>query len=193
MQKITAGSHPYRREDGIALVEIRLHALQQLYASLDPAPFRERDLDPAAEQYVIDSIAELRSGDPLKLVIHLPASEVTETARIETPHSVRLYFSYRLAMIQRERRALLRNGWLSLLIGIVFLFVCIAARELLMRMWQGPLPRILSEGLLIIGWVAMWRPLQIFLYDWWPLRRRARLYQRASALPIELLPVEGRP
>jgi hypothetical protein len=185
----TAGSHPYRREDGWALVEIRLHALQQLYASLDPAPFRERDLDPDAEAYVIDCIAELRPEDEVKLVIHLPAAELTETVRMETPHSVGHYFAYRLAMIERERRALLRNGWLSLMIGVGFLFACIAARELLSGFWQGPLPRILSEGLLIMGWVAMWRPLQIFLYDWWPLRRRAHLYQRAHALPIELRPV----
>jgi len=32
------------------------------------------------------------------------------------------------------------------------------------------------EGLTIIGWVAMWRPIEIFLYDWWPIDHRRRVY-----------------
>jgi hypothetical protein len=38
--------------------------------------------------------------------------------------------------------------------------------------------------MLIAGWVAMWRPLQIFLYDWWPLRRRNRVFGKLSAMPV---------
>jgi hypothetical protein len=37
--------------------------------------------------------------------------------------------------------------------------------------------RVLKESLLIGGWVAMWRPMQVFLYDWWPLVRRGRIYR----------------
>jgi hypothetical protein len=32
----------------------------------------------------------------------------------------------------------------------------------------------------------MWRPLEIFLYDWWPLRRMVRLYRKLAAMPTEL-------
>ena len=45
---------------------------------------------------------------------------------------------------------------------------------------------ILKEGLLIVGWVAMWRPLEIFLYDWWPIRRFALLYEKLSITPVNL-------
>jgi hypothetical protein len=34
---------------------------------------------------------------------------------------------------------------------------------------------IIRESLLIGGWVAMWRPMEILLYDWWPIRAEARL------------------
>jgi hypothetical protein len=45
---------------------------------------------------------------------------------------------------------------------------------------------ILKESVLILGWVANWRPLEIFLYDWWPLARRRDLYLRLAAARVEL-------
>ena len=40
---------------------------------------------------------------------------------------------------------------------------------------------------MIAGWVAMWRPMQIYLYDWWPLLRRSRTYAKLSQMPVELV------
>jgi hypothetical protein len=43
---------------------------------------------------------------------------------------------------------------------------------------------LVRESLLIGGWVAMWKPLETFLYDWWPIRAEARLYDRLAEMPI---------
>jgi hypothetical protein len=45
---------------------------------------------------------------------------------------------------------------------------------------------IIEEGFLISGWVAMWRPIQVFLYDWWPIRRRRRIYEKLAQIPVAL-------
>ena len=50
----------------------------------------------------------------------------------------------------------------------------------------GAVSRIAEESLLIAGWVAMWRPLEIFLYDWWPIRAEARLLERLARMPTHL-------
>lgn len=34
--------------------------------------------------------------------------------------------------------------------------------------------------------VANWRPIEIFLYDWWPLARRRDLFRRLAAAKVEL-------
>ncbi len=44
--------------------------------------------------------------------------------------------------------------------------------------------RMLEESLIIVGWVANWRPLEIYLYDWVPIRRRINLYRRITAAPV---------
>jgi len=45
---------------------------------------------------------------------------------------------------------------------------------------------IVAEGLLIVGWVAMWGPLDIFLYGWWPIRSRYKLFDRLARIDVEM-------
>lgn len=56
----------------------------------------------------------------------------------------------------------------------------------LLRGQAGTLPIVLREGLIIAGWVAMWRPMEIFLYEWWPLLRKGHLYQKLSRMHVEV-------
>jgi hypothetical protein len=32
----------------------------------------------------------------------------------------------------------------------------------------------------------MWRPLEVFLYDWWPIRAEGRLLERLSGIPVRI-------
>jgi hypothetical protein len=77
----------------------------------------------------------------------------------------------------------MRIGAASLAIGLLFLFACLVAREVVARI-AGAAAAIVAEGLLIMGWVAMWRPLEILLYDWWPIWRQRRLYRALKDMPI---------
>ena len=45
---------------------------------------------------------------------------------------------------------------------------------------------ILREGLVITGWVAMWRPLEVLLYDWWPLVQTRKHIARILAAQIDV-------
>ena len=43
---------------------------------------------------------------------------------------------------------------------------------------------IVAEGMFIIGWVAMWRPLEIFLYEWVPIRGRCHTLEKLSKMQV---------
>lgn len=32
----------------------------------------------------------------------------------------------------------------------------------------------------------MWRPMEVFLYDWWPIRREAKFQDRLAAMPVQI-------
>jgi predicted membrane protein len=96
------------------------------------------------------------------------------------------YFAYRAKLNRFEFRHLLKQGRTSLIIGLAFLGACLLTREFFLRQPQNQLSIFLRESLLIAGWVAMWRPMQIFLYDWWPLRPMGRLYEKMSRMRVEV-------
>jgi hypothetical protein len=47
---------------------------------------------------------------------------------------------------------------------------------------------LLRECVLIGGWVAMWRPLEIFLYDWWPILGERRIHDGLSRMQVRIAP-----
>jgi hypothetical protein len=72
-------------------------------------------------------------------------------------------------------------------IALAFVALTITATRLAAASWLlTGFGRILDESLLIVGWVAMWRPLEIFLYDWWPIRAEARLFERLATMPVRV-------
>ena len=181
-------SFHYRREGSATLIEIRLAKVDQLFNSLDASPFHEQDLDKEAEEYIVDSVLDLPPETNLKLVIYLPAEALSEPRVRSTPASIHHFFSYCHLSTLRKRRLHMREGRLSLALGLTFLFACVMLRQLFFRN-SGTLPgEVLSEGLLILGWVAIWRPMEMLLYDWWPITRRGRTYRRLSEIAVELRP-----
>lgn len=172
-------------DDGVTEIEIRLSSLQQLFNSFDPSPFHDKELDPEAENYIVGSVDEFPLAQPLKLVIRLPADQVSGDDRRTVQRAIANYFTYRRQETGRRLRFQLREGRISLMIGLLFLFACVLIRQLTIGI-AGTLSQIVAEGFLILGWVAMWRPLQIFLYDWWPIRHHARLFAKLVAMPVEV-------
>jgi hypothetical protein len=172
-----------------AAIEIRLSRPHQLFNSLDPSPFRERDLDQAAEEYIVESADEYPLPRPLALIIHLPPDQASD--RPDLAEAIHNYFTYRLDEAERRLRFYFRDGRISLGVGVMFLLACIGLRQLVLALGQGLMAQIADEGLYIVGWVAMWRPLEIFLYDWRPLRHRARLYAKLARIPIVVRPTES--
>jgi len=166
-------------------IEVRLRDLSQLFNSMDPSPFIDRDLDDAAEEFIVNWARELPHKTEFELVIHLAAPPSPD--RIEgTEAAVRHYFKSRAGMKRRELRFLLRRGRVSLVIGLVFLAACLGLGEMALRAPLGTLAGFVELGLQIVGWVAMWRPLEIFLYDWWPILSDQRLLERLARMKVRL-------
>jgi hypothetical protein len=174
--------------DGCALIEVHVTDLQQMFNSFDPTPFNERDLDPKAEEFIAGWARELSTEVPLGLIIHVDKEPRPEQIKT-TQDAVRDYFGERATQTRRRLRQLFRLGRTSLLIGVVFLSVSIGIGDLVAAMLKETrFAGIARESLLIGGWVAMWRPLEVFLYDWWPIRAEARLFDRLSAMAVRVVP-----
>ena len=173
-----------KRAGAEAKIEISLSRLSQLFNSFDPSPFHERDLDPDAKEYIVGSAEEVARHAPLCLVVHLPADQLPNSAVTDLGPSIHNYFAYRAESERRRLRLLFHDGRIALATGLAFLFCCVLVRELAFSFLAGAASDIVAESLLIIGWVANWRPLEIFLYEWVPIRRRCNTLERLPKVRV---------
>jgi hypothetical protein len=169
------------------LIEVRVSELRQLFNAIDPSPFHERDLDPRAEEFIVGWSRELSADTPLGLVVHLDRAAGRADEATMLRDAVHEFFGQRASEARRSLRELFRRGRISLAIAVAFLALATAIGDAVASYFdESRLAGVLREGLLIGGWVAMWRPLEVFLYDWWPIRAEARLFDRLSAMPVRI-------
>ncbi len=170
------------------VIEIRVRELAQLFNSLDPSPFVERDLDDDAEQYIVGWAREYPARASFSILIHLPAAEAAKAASIDLAGALSNYFAGRAETHARDLRELFRTGRLYLSVGLPVLVICLGASQFVRGTWGvGPVARAIEESFIIVGWVANWKPIETFLYDWLPLVRRQRLYRRLQNAVVEIV------
>lgn len=160
-------------------IPVEVRELAQLHDSLDPSPFHERALDPKFERYLVDSAREHPPSASLVIAIRAPAELARHDRGIEA--AIRAHFGYALESAVRQDRARVRAGQAALGIGLAVLVASLALRSTLPDSGT-TLVEAVREGLLILGWVALWRPVDILLFEWWERRvERRHLHALAGA------------
>jgi hypothetical protein len=159
---------------------------------MDPSPFIEKDLDDKAEAFIVSWAQEFPANAQIKLRVHLEQWPTEGDPKELIRQAVHNHFAHLAELNRLEFKALMKQGRTSLLIGLCCLAISLVSSKMLLHAEAGTWASIVRESLTIAGWVAMWRPMQIYLYDWWPLRRRGRLYEKLSRMPVEVIQKAGR-
>lgn len=166
-------------------ISVRLPRIDELFVSFDPSPLVDRDIDNAIEEYIVDTATDSPRGSRFKLTIHLPSDARGEADAEILAKSIRNYFAFMRDREMLRVRRLLRDGRRALVVGLLFLAVCVGLGQVVAVVEKSAFGSVIREGLIIIGWVANWRPIEIFLYDWRPLARRRQVYAALADLDVE--------
>jgi hypothetical protein len=168
------------------LIEVHVTELRLLFNPIDPSPPRERDLDAKAEEFIVSWARSLRRDARLALRVDVDKQDIPAQADTVSD-ATHEFFRQRSLSASRRLSQLFRVGRTSLLIGVVFLTLAVTLAGLVGRaLGEGAFPTLIRESMVIGGWVAMWRPLEIFLYDWWPILAERKLYDRLSVMPVSV-------
>ncbi|MEQ1707715.1 MAG: hypothetical protein ABL864_05225 [Terricaulis sp.] len=171
-----------------ATIELRLEKIADLFDPFDPFPMPSRDLSKSAEDFIVGWAREMPEALALSLIVHVPEAEARGPQAPALADAIARHFNYRAERVRGDLHELIRIGRVSLMIGLGVLGLGVLGGRLVSSaLGEGPTARFFSEGLIILGWVANWRPIEIFLYDWWPLVRRRRLFERLAAAPVRVL------
>lgn len=169
----------------MAVIDLRLQSLEQLYDSFDPAPFPDKALDRRVEAYLVESAGEHAHREPLEIALHAPPELAPRLPDIADAIHAHFELAHSLAESRHRRRR--RVGRFAMLAGLLTLAAVLALRQSL-AMVPPPFGEVLSEGLLILAWVALWRPIESIGFDSWESRLERGLLRKLAEVPVRLVP-----
>ena len=167
-------------------IVLRLRGFSDLLIA-DPSPLSQGIITPEAETYIIKKAKQLSVSQPIHLVVELPGAKMKSEDEAKVGETIKSHFRNAAKIEAVEIRELLRNGYKALMMGLLVLSTCLVlAWFFAEKLSERPIPRLLQESFVILGWVSMWRPIEIFLYEWLPLLRRKNLFLRLSDAVIKI-------
>ena len=178
-----------RRDDTLEnreLIDLRITELSLLFHAMDPSPPHEKDLDPKVEEFIVSWARAAHRDSQLALQVHVDQPAMPEQVEMAR-EAIHEFFRQRSLSATRRLSQLFRVGRTSLLIGVLFLSVVVTVAGLVERaLGETQMSALIRESMVIGGWVAMWRPLEFFLYDWWPILAERKLFDRLSVMPVTI-------
>ena len=165
---------------------LELHDVDQLLIAPDSLFYGKRMLNADAEEVIIEEVTKASSNDQIHLKIHLREDEISRKDEIST--AIHQHFTYRRKKSERQLQKTLQLGWQSLLISIVFLGLLISLTLVIIKLLpEGGLSITFREILIILGWVSLWRPADLLLYEWRPFKREINLFRKLEQCKVEIV------
>jgi len=179
----------YRKEDGYILIEIKLPSVLHLFNSFDPAPFYTKELDRDASDYIVGIVRDFPLKTQFRIIVYLPADALGTQEAQKIPEAIRNHFKYMVLVQGQKLRERCIYGKFTLLVGLSFLAIAMIASQAVAETFSNyPLARLFAIALEVAGWVAMWEPVTVHLYQLWPIIKERKIYEKISRLEVEVRP-----
>jgi hypothetical protein len=167
-------------------ITLRLNDIRELFIAPEYDPFATHTLESSGLEHIAAKLKPTRLDRKLRVVIHMPQAAGNQLIN-QTRAAIERYCRVRIDENRTELASLRWQGFKALQTGVIFLTICLAlsaaagAAEFLPE----ALRDIFSEGFLIAGWVSLWHPVEILLYEWWPLWRQIHIHQHIMNMELE--------
>lgn len=166
-------------------MEIRVDDANRLFEAIDASPFGGQHLDEKIERFILHLAQEERCAK-YSLMVRMPAVAPDDNATAVAT-AIRQHFAHRAREETTRLLSLVSDGKRDAAIGFAFLFICGLIGLLALKLLPSVAGLFVEQGLLIIGWVALWRPADVFLYELRPLRRQRDLLLALSRMEVRFV------
>lgn len=166
-------------------VSLSVRSVEQIFDVRDPAPFREKDLDDNFARYLLLAIRTHPTAKQVHLDVLTPRLDNPQFTDTDLKNAIRDYFNFEVRSVSQELSLLLSDGRISLLLALAFL-ITVESIAFALPSDGGVVFSAAKQGLAIVGWVALWKPVNTFLYEWWPLVKRRKLLNILASARVRL-------
>ncbi|MET0926332.1 MAG: hypothetical protein ABWY90_03045 [Solirubrobacterales bacterium] len=162
---------------------LRLSSVDDLFEPYDARPVDERPLNYDARTELLDAWERSRDSEPEYLTLEVPEDERETTDE----QAVRTAIGTTLDAASGPLRyldPLSRSDRVAGLIGLATFFLCIVASTALDQLSESPFLQGLSQGLLLLGWVALWDPAARLVTEVMPHVFNRRRYAEFAGIDV---------
>lgn len=188
LQDFLSMRRPLKGKDGVWEITVVLSSLSGAVETAVPVPLSSMQFNADLVSYVEEQVAAIPKKEPLRIVVLCPVQDAAPEDAAVLGTILRVYLQERILKRRIEEKAALRSVLSACFWGFVFMLCCQVVR------WAADFPNhptitsTLSEGLLVLGWVALWNPYDRLLFSWWPAVKQSRLVQRIAQAQIVFPP-----
>ncbi len=167
-------------------IKVHLDNLEQFFAVPEPAPFDPLTRFASGLETIVSELKPKALIRKVRTTIILPADQLLPDTEVRLREALMRYCQYHIRQTRQDLISLRWQGIKALQNGIIFLGVCLLLSTLfenadMLPVW---LRRFGGEGFLIAGWVSLWHPIEILLYEWWPFSRQIHIYESIMRMDI---------
>jgi len=165
---------------------IRVGSIDGLFAPLDARPIVERSLDEDVRLHLLDEWENVRQARPSTLTVYAPAVERSRTDEAAVSAAVRADLR---AYTRRLRKAdpLSRRDRIAAWVGITIFLLSIVVSTLLERITSDVIVAGVSQGIVVVGWVALWVPAQRLAVDVLPHHFARKRYAEFAEIELRFV------
>jgi hypothetical protein len=170
-------------------IKLQLQNINELLRS-PGSTYRKRTLKADAEEFIVEEAEAYPRKAELNLKIYLALSEVKHKDDIAP--AIHNHFLYRRTQSKKKYKRIFQYGWRTLFIALGLLALIYFFTQITLHLMpHNRLVLFFRESFIILGWVALWRPLELLLYDWYPIKSNIRLYNRLEQSNVEVIIMES--
>jgi len=165
-------------------------AISSVDGLLDAAgsPVIQPHIHPDASAWILDEAREHPTKAGYLLEVCVPTADLARSEEVES--AIQSFFQSQAQCADREFREVLGKGLASLVRAILVVAGLVILAEFLQSLGTGRFYELLGESLVIIGWVTLWAPLDLLLFERHRIRRRRNTAQRLSTAKVTLFSTE---
>ncbi len=171
-------------------IAVHLDDISHLFNAPEFDPFADRPVYTTGLESAANQIKMTSRRSRHRLVFYLPDEKITPDLEATVRRALDHYCVYKLEEARREVKLLRWEGFEALETGLIFMSICLFISLYISKV-QGMaeyLRNFISEGLSIVGWVSMWKPIDIFLYQWWPHWQSRFVYEKLQKAELVIRP-----
>lgn len=170
--------------DSEARIELCVGALADLFDHFDPAPLRERSLSPEIAGRIVSRAEVLPSDWSIEVRLHV--RERTDGDEQAVRDAFSRHFAREAVRHERLIARTRSRGWRMLFGALGVALVLVVVSQFIAEVSELRVVRTLANGMSIVIWVTLWRPVESLVYDWRPDKESLRLCDRLTNARVEL-------